>query len=114
MNEMDEKCIQFPITLEELDKYAYDKLYDNARNIFDRTRTHTLNGQREKYKNVKCLFGDSIPNIRDGIWNNERLKNEMRKFLKKKNWIELQFKKVVWNDENIVKTEEQSKNYNKI
>lgn len=73
------KYIQFPITLEELDNYSYKKLYDNARNIYDRTRINTVNGKREEYKDVKCLIGDNTPEIRRNIWNNDRLKNEMRK-----------------------------------
>lgn len=69
----------FLITLELLYENAYNKLCDNARNVYDRTRSHTVNGQREEYKDVKCLLGDSVPAIRDAMWHNERLCDEMCK-----------------------------------
>ncbi|MBU8877944.1 hypothetical protein BGM26_02915 [Bacillus sp. FJAT-29790] len=76
---MKNEKMQFPIELKKLDQLAYKKLYDNARNIYDRSQDHTVNGQREEYKNTKCLLGANIPQIRDNMWKDDRLKQEMRK-----------------------------------
>ena len=58
---------KFYLTNEEFERFVEEQAYSSARNLLDRSKDNTKNGQREKYKNVKCKLGSTVREVQKAL-----------------------------------------------